>query len=492
MCSDAGAIPQRVTNDENGWDYLVELSENKHEGPAEEQPAWKTFYVQVKSSHSKKPVADLTLSNALKMSQHDEPWFLVLFHYPNSGPKRVYVKHIWKDFISLSLKEIRAARIKNIKLNKKRITITFDSKDQYNDSTVLDWMEVSVESIGSNYRAIKKRIFESVGREYGRGHFRIASQSFEEVNRAFLGLNSLEVDEFEFKPLRFGIEDPEETIRFSSGKIQFGPKPREMGILKLRRCKSIDAITFVCAIYESPFGNHDGEVMRIDAPLCDILLRSDGSASFKISLDPSKSYSMEDYSKFAQINIWMTTDGIESEFQINGKKYLRGVIRSKANRTPWKIIADVADLWRNNDTAPQQLSPAAFQESLPQLVAFGRCVTESWIALEGTAPETNLLKTTELRYTCSATCGDRRIRATAARSVTLAAPSGTNTRLEFGEPNILELDVAPAVTAEELESEEATLRESIDNLDNVVIAMSEISSVLLSPRDDFYFYVNSP
>lgn len=76
--SEFDAFCHRVDEDENGWDYIVELPNSPHTGPADEQPAHDRAYVQIKSTTGSDTTVQITLSNLRKASQDPQPWFVAL------------------------------------------------------------------------------------------------------------------------------------------------------------------------------------------------------------------------------------------------------------------------------------------------------------------------------------------------------------------------------------------------------------------------------
>lgn len=155
LCSNAGILCQFVTEDETGWDCLVEFPPEGHVGPAESQPGGKRCYVQIKSRVQPAAQTEVTLSNARKMVQDFAPWFIVLFHEPKAGGQEIYAKHVWQDLITDSLKRIRLSDTNGEVLHRKRMTITFEESDRHTDD-LCAWMEKVIDEMGRHYAELSR------------------------------------------------------------------------------------------------------------------------------------------------------------------------------------------------------------------------------------------------------------------------------------------------------------------------------------------------
>lgn len=106
MCSIAGILCHEATEDEMGWDFLIEFPPEIYSGPAESRPAGNRAYVQIKSTTQSAPRAKLKLSNARQSSQHNDPWFVILFHHAAHREPKIYAIHFWEDLIIKASKQL--------------------------------------------------------------------------------------------------------------------------------------------------------------------------------------------------------------------------------------------------------------------------------------------------------------------------------------------------------------------------------------------------
>ena len=96
LCALGGALCHESQEDENGWDYHVELPEDESIGPADTAPPGKHAYIQVKSTRNARLSCSVKLSNALKAARSRDPWFVVLMVDAAPQPK-IYAVHIWTE-----------------------------------------------------------------------------------------------------------------------------------------------------------------------------------------------------------------------------------------------------------------------------------------------------------------------------------------------------------------------------------------------------------
>lgn len=110
LCARGGALCHESQEDENGWDYLVELPEDESPGPADAMLPGKQAFVQIKFSRNARLSCGIKLSNALKAARSRDPWFVVLMVDAAPQPK-IYVVHIWAKEMEGRLKAGRKASI---------------------------------------------------------------------------------------------------------------------------------------------------------------------------------------------------------------------------------------------------------------------------------------------------------------------------------------------------------------------------------------------
>ena len=147
LCSLAGITCNSSSEDDHGWDFLIEIESKKEDkAPADKQEGVKKAFVQVKSTHAKKPKTRIKVSNALKMAKDELPCFVILFHYDAEGGRRIFVRHFWTDLIKRALIRGRQASVKKKDTHKSEMEIRFSDQDEHSkdalgwiSSTVLEW-----------------------------------------------------------------------------------------------------------------------------------------------------------------------------------------------------------------------------------------------------------------------------------------------------------------------------------------------------------------
>ena len=140
LCSRAGITCNSSSEDDHGWDFLVEIEPNNQaKAPADKQDGIRKAFVQVKSTHSKSPKTTMKVSNALKLAKDELPCFVVLFHYDRTGGSRIYVRHFWTNLIERALKRGRQVSVKGKDTHKSLMEISFSEQDEKSTDPV-GWM----------------------------------------------------------------------------------------------------------------------------------------------------------------------------------------------------------------------------------------------------------------------------------------------------------------------------------------------------------------
>jgi hypothetical protein len=144
------------------------------------------------------------LSNALKATQSEQPWFIVFFvDNKRSSEPSVYAIHFCDDLISRTLRAVREAEARGYPLNRRHLTISFSASDSHGN--LLPWMRQTIANIGINYSQKKRKIYKTVGYEdrYGVAQLSVKAHTKDEILANLLGLGKgLAVSHFEFTPAR--------------------------------------------------------------------------------------------------------------------------------------------------------------------------------------------------------------------------------------------------------------------------------------------------
>ncbi|WFU04503.1 hypothetical protein QA648_27360 (plasmid) [Rhizobium sp. CB3171] len=346
LCADAGVLCQDVTEDESGWDHLVEFPTRESNGPADAQEVARHAYVQTKATGGRTAKTQIILSNALKAAQHKSPWFVVLFHAPANGLRRIYAIHIWKALMTESLRSVRQAESIGRPLNHSKMTMTFCMADDHTND-LLEWMEETVAAIGDDYSAQKVRLYKSLGFEHGTGTGTItfSEHTEEEIVRAFLGLdNGLKVDALSFTPSRFGIPASQPLITTSRGTVQFEPIAQEIVELRFRDSNGSPPVIMSAEVYSSGLARYAECLgrLRFAAPFFDILWSPQTGMQFTAKIDPEKAAPISEIENYAICRTWMAKGDLDVQIWARGSKILAGAFEEKIeNPRYWEKLAKI-------------------------------------------------------------------------------------------------------------------------------------------------------
>ena len=97
LCRDLGATIQRVTEDDNGYDLVVEFPSQVETAFPDIDPPLTRCLIQVKSVQSRRRTTRMKVSNALKLAKDSLPCFIALVTYPGKTNQNeaIYLRHIW-------------------------------------------------------------------------------------------------------------------------------------------------------------------------------------------------------------------------------------------------------------------------------------------------------------------------------------------------------------------------------------------------------------
>ena len=128
-CHQVDLIPNRVTTDKDGWDFLVALppAYSKDIKSLDKDDSHDRILIQVKTTAKEKGNRNIKLSNLKKLVDAPIPAFYLLIQVDgNSEPVKAHLFHVWEEIIGKVQKKIR--------------TIPKDKWDQLNNyNLVLPW-----------------------------------------------------------------------------------------------------------------------------------------------------------------------------------------------------------------------------------------------------------------------------------------------------------------------------------------------------------------
>jgi hypothetical protein len=353
LCAEAGALCHEVTEDESGWDYLVEFPPKPHAGPAESAPPNAASYVQVKSTETAQMSCRIKLSNALRAAQSPQPWFIVFMkaHKKTHGVT-IYAIHFWEDLIRRTLEAVRKAEVKGTPLNRATLPIRFGAGDNKTNN-LISWMQQSIDAVKPEYDEVKRSLFKTVGFEsgYGEGTLTVQASNEEEIIKNFLGLGEgLRVQHFSFTPSRFGIPASAPEVEATEGTVVITPSHVGDVEVRVRSHASAHPIVMPGKAYVLNIpGMDDGfKRLRFSAAFLDLIWKIGGATDFSIRFDHNLKHDLVTLENYTTMNEWLTRGAIDVQVWRDGMRAFAGALQvDPAKLWPnWKIAASASRLLR--------------------------------------------------------------------------------------------------------------------------------------------------
>jgi len=318
LCTQQGATSNDSTEDDHGWDHIVEAElPNKSTLPADLRDGLMRALVQVKSTAGKKRKAKINLSNALKAIQTDLPCFLVLMIFEGTELIEVRIIHFWTKEIERLLKRAREAhRDKRDDFHKIYLEFSLDDLPDARSNLIHDIFS-HVPAHGANYGREKQSIRDNTGYDETRvvGEFTFdGNVTAEEIVDWELSDDAeLLLANFDFKDMRFDIPASSVEQPTAGSRISVGLTPQD-GILRLIRGSSsleLNAKLFYPTMVKP---DHEAFQVRVRTALFDIRLspHSEGKLEAKVDLQVETAW---DCYVLAEMANW--SDGSPISFQID-------------------------------------------------------------------------------------------------------------------------------------------------------------------------------
>ncbi|MDN4982256.1 hypothetical protein QY049_03320 [Bradyrhizobium sp. WYCCWR 13022] len=387
LCSAGGAKAHKAQEDENGWDYFVELPIGSHLGPLDTQPAEPTAFVQVKSKTTRGLSIEIKLSNALKAAASALPFFIVLVVIPKGATThKVYAKHVWTEMITSALREGRLAERDGTAPNKKRIPVKFSPNDEVTGG-IVSWMVAQISMIEGDYQSKKAKLYHEIGHDTSLGSLTFQG-TMPEIYRAFLGIgNGLPVKNFSYSPLRFGISSPKSDIKGASGTVYIEPKPISDCEIKLQGSADTPAIAVAAKLYYyNPTDRTADGSFRASTGAIELLHGPEGVSGFSYNLDPTALLSIKALHDYVLFNCWRYRSARISAEVIHesGMRLFRGTISEPAGpRGDWDDILKIADTLKTIvGSSKFEISLAEFQNRINDLNFVHQMITASTMHYE--------------------------------------------------------------------------------------------------------------
>ncbi|WP_156929083.1 hypothetical protein [Bradyrhizobium sp. th.b2] len=338
------AKAHKAQEDENGWDYFVELPSTPHSGPLDSQPAEQTAFVQVKSKTTRGLSIKIKLSNALKAAASQLPFFIVLIAIVKGATKpKLYGKHVWIEMITAALREGRLAERNGALPNKKRIGIQFTPDDEISGD-VVQWMLTQISTAGGDYQPSKTKLFREIGHDETWPGSMTLQGTRTELYRNFLGLgNGLPISDFTCTPLRFGMSSPKSGIKVASGTVHIEPKPIGSCEIRLQGSSDTPSIVAPAKLYSyNPTGNADDESFRVSASQIEILFGPKDISGLKFDTDPTKLLDIKSLRDVVVFHYWRGASAkiLIEVFHESGMRLFRSTMTGLPSKGDWKTVLE--------------------------------------------------------------------------------------------------------------------------------------------------------
>lgn len=363
LCRALGASVQDVTEDDHGWDLLVEFPPRVETAFPDLDPPLTRCLIQVKSTQSRRTSTRVKLSNALKFANDTTPCFVVLATYP-TGPKKpeaLYLRHIWATDMAQALRAAREKASKGRPLHRTNLPIVFNKMERVDEQLAEAILDV-IGREGSNYAQKKKTLADSLGYEagWGRGQLVLAEGHGEtDLQDLMLGLRSdLPIQSFAATEVRFGIDGP--TKMSGPGRLSVEIRPTTRCVLTLRRRDTGEELhwpggLFTTAMDWLPVASRR---LRVAAGPLELVISGGGEVQGDWSAPLSEPRSLDELERDAVFRSWM--DGSTLDLEVWTE---RGSL--PASNMVFKGERPDDDKWQEAVDAVRALSRAVSPERRP-------------------------------------------------------------------------------------------------------------------------------
>ncbi len=309
LCSEAEITCNSSSEDDHGWDFIIELVPQRDSGlPADKLSGPKQVLVQVKSTTGKSLKTSIKVTNALKLAKSELPCFVVLFHHAPGTEERIYIRHFWAELIERALLRGRQASAENKKLHKVSMKIGFSDQDEHS-ADLLSWIIATVNEYSVEYPEKKRSLCDTLG--YGERNYRVEVTfsplgGVEELVDHQLGFTDyLPVSNIKFVDSRFGIDATMPMLGSDHGRIQIRPNNARKCNLVLQN-SSGDVISFEARMRGPAIPNlpPDKFKIAIETWCFTAIIFSDGNISAQITDIWNEKLSLERLSEYVTFLSW--------------------------------------------------------------------------------------------------------------------------------------------------------------------------------------------
>ncbi len=330
LCSEADVVCNKSEEDERGWDFFIEYPEVRQPNtPLDRRKPARPALVQVKTTKTTRAAVTVSLSNALRMAESSQPFFIVFIRLA-SGPRReaIYVRHIWRDELAHILRAVRQADCERDEaLHRRFLSFTFSESEATADP--LAAIAMKIDDVGTGYTEAKRQLVNTLGFEdgYGKADVTLEIKSPEDIMDLQLGLrDSLPFTRFAYKSRRFGIDSGQPEILSSRGSLSVRPSPRN-GTLRLCSSSGEEFFTPAQAMgVVMPGGDPLMRKGRIIAGCIELILHGSGKTQVVANLKTDDQVPLATIELFGQLMQWRGTGPISLTFHAENRVVQLGSI----------------------------------------------------------------------------------------------------------------------------------------------------------------------
>ena len=345
-CSKLGITCNPSTEDDNGWDFLIEWPSQPHGGSADTVPDRFRALVQIKTTKSKKSVANLKLSAALSLTKAALPAFIMIVRVNSDGdPVSFGLVHIWKAEIGRTLAAVRRAERDGKALHRQKIS--YRSDRIFDDATLaIGAMHADMAAEYPDYSSTKTAFGKDAGYDAMASEMKVTFDldSQDDVIDWSLGLGEgLPVRKLDAWTTRFGVTLPDNRLSGSSGRIFIEPTGRAATLqFRLPDGSSFSESVEVIAS-ALPGLPSDKQRFRVKCDLFDFVIGNDGDTTFNLNAEPEQDgvQSLNRIARIAKLRSFGGGSQIALKLFADGRSQSLGSINFTRN-TPepsWPVIA---------------------------------------------------------------------------------------------------------------------------------------------------------
>lgn len=321
LCAEVGLTANKATNDDQGWDYIVEFPRAFESDLAIDSPgAPKTqCKVQVKSTGQNKKSWQVELSNLHSLCTDTLPAFYFFIHYDQkSQPAEAYLYPVGNDIIHDVFNKITENNSTQNpkKLNKIKKTISYtgfklsEVKGEQLKKRLLNF-------IGANFAGYiesKARLLNKIKREQSQTkiNFGIPRNQLNLFLESMIGLNKqAEVINIIGTETKFGVDRDIPELRSSGARVSMTNLTPYQGKLYFRRDPLLSPVVFEARLFSPPFIFFESDFykIRFESDFFDIVVSPNlGKLNLSLKLDEGAVFDLKKAKAF--LDLLICTDAL--------------------------------------------------------------------------------------------------------------------------------------------------------------------------------------